>query len=184
MKRRICLLGTALSVLPLAFGVGAATAKTKTPTKKPTVKVLHLACTTNTSIVIALGDTGVTPPTSQGQEYGTSNCESPLGSGVQSDNFTVPDSGDTVATYWWYFHTGAVHGTYDLTPQEGSFNDTNFLEVDWLGTLTVTGGTGEFAGITGTGTMACTTLDGIHTTCNDKLKLKPKPVVTTTATKH
>ena len=48
----------------------------------------------------------------------------------------MPDSGDVVANYWMYFNTGAIHGTYDLTPQEGTFTGTNFSEVDYLGTLT------------------------------------------------
>jgi len=35
--------------------------------------------------------------------------------------------------------------------------------------------TGTLSGITGTGTMTCKTLDGIHTTCTDRLKLKVPP---------
>jgi hypothetical protein len=70
-----------------------------------------------------------------------------------------------------YFHTGAIHGQFKLIPQEGSFNGSNFNEVDWLGTLTILGGTGTYQGAKGTGTMKCKTLDGIHTTCTDKLKL-------------
>jgi hypothetical protein len=36
----------------------------------------------------------------------------------------------------------------------------------------VTGGSGSYNGVTGTGTMKCKTLDGVHTTCTDKLELK------------
>ena len=50
------------------------------------------------------------------------------------------------------------------------------LEIDAvqavLSGLTITGGTGTYAGAKGVGTMTCKTLDGIHTTCTDKLKLK------------
>jgi hypothetical protein len=177
VKRRICLVGAALVACPLAFGVASAAAKTKTPTK-PASKGTSVNCATNTSIQIATGDTGVTAPADQGTEYGTVVCHKLLGRGVEADTFTLAATGDNVAKYWMYFDTGAIHGSYDLTPQEGSFNDTNFLEVDYLGTLVVKGGTGAFAGVTGTGTMTCTTLDGIHTSCTDKLKLK-LPTTTT-----
>ena len=162
MRRRICLVGAALSVSSLAFGAVTATAATKTA-------LTHVTCTTNVGIMIAPGDTGVTPPAQQGTEYGSASCGRPLGHGVQANKFTIADSGDTVANYKLYFPTGTINGTYDLTPQESQFN---FLEVDYLGTLKVTGGTGPFQGAKGTGTMTCQSLDGIHTTCKDKLKLK------------
>jgi hypothetical protein len=165
VRRRICLVGAALSVCPLAFVAGNATAAS-TKSKSPVTKV---ACASKTSIMVASGDTSVSPPVSQGSEYGPVNCGGPLGNGVLSDSFTVPASGDTVAKYTMFLHTGTVHGTYDITPQPGSLN---FLETDWTGTLKVLGGTGAYKGATGTGTMKCKTLDGIHTTCTDKLKVK------------
>jgi hypothetical protein len=172
VRRRICLLGAALSASPLAFGVVApAVANSKTTHKTtPAAKAGHVTCTTNVAVTIAAGDTGVTPPAQQGTEYGTASCGKLFGPGVQTDKFTVADTGDTVADYTLYFRTGSIHGTYDLTPQEGAFN---FLAVDYLGTLKVAGGTGAFQGMKGTGDMTCTSLDGIHTTCKDKLKLKP-----------
>jgi hypothetical protein len=165
VRRRICLVGAALSVCPLAFIAGNATAAS-TKSKSPVTKV---ACASKTSIMVANGDTGVSPPVSQGSEYGPVQCGGTLGRGILSDSFTVPASGDTVAKYTMYFHTGTVHGTYDISPQPGSLN---FLETDWTGTLKVLGGTGAYKAVTGTGTMTCKSLDGIHTTCADKLKLK------------
>lgn len=165
MRRLICLAGAALSVCPLALAAGNATAassKRRTPTKK-------VSCSTKTSIMIAGGDTSVSPPAAQGVEYGTASCGRLLGGGVQRDSFAVPASGDTVAKYTLYFRTGTLHGTYDLTPQSISLN---FLATDWSGTLKVLGGTGVYKGVKGTGTMTCKTLDGIHTTCADKLVLK------------
>jgi hypothetical protein len=170
VKRRICFVAAALSVTPLAFGVATATAA-KTKTAKPKVKVVRVACATNVGVMVAPGDTGVTPPVQQGDEYGTASCGKLLGQGIQKDAFTVPDTGDTLANYTVYFRTGAIYGKYDLTPQEGS---ASFLQTDYLGTITVTGGTGAYQGIKGSGTMTCQTLDGIHTTCTDNLKLKPK----------
>ena len=170
MKRRICLVGAALSVCPLVFGAGSALAagKTKSKTKvaKPTIH--HVVCKTATGIMIAAGDNTVLPPASQGVEYGAASCGTLLGGGVQKDSFTVPTSGDTIASFGMYFRTGTLHGTYDLTPQPGQLN---FLETDWTGAMTVLSGTGADKGITGTGTMTCKTLDEIHTTCTDRLKL-------------
>lgn len=164
MRRRICLLGATLGVCLLASVAGTALAASSKGGSTTKVR-----CSTNTSIIIANGDTGVSPPISQGTEYGTASCNKQFGSGVQKDSFTVPDSGDTVAKYTLYFSTGSIHGTYDLTPQSGSLN---FLATSWTGTLKVLGGTGAFKGMTGTGTMNCGTQDGIHSSCKDKLKLK------------
>ncbi len=161
MRRRICLVGAALSVCLLASVAGTAIAASgKSMTK--------VACVTKTSISIASGDTGVLPPVAQGSEFGTVSCNKMFGGGVQKDTFTVPTTGDTMAKYALYFATGTIHGTYDLTPQSSSLN---FLADNWTGTLKVLGGTGAYKGVTGTGTMACSSLDEIHTTCTDKLKL-------------
>lgn len=165
MRRRICLVGAALSAGLLACAVAPALAATSSTT---TPKPIKTVCKTNVGIMIAPGGTDVTPPVQAGQEYGAARCGAVLGGGVQSDTFTTDDSGDTLATFTWYLHTGTVHGTYVLTPQEGTFN---FLAVDYLGTMKVKGGTGAFAGAKGKGTMTCATLDGIHTTCTDKVKL-------------
>ena len=159
MKRRICLVGAALSVCPLAFIAGPATA----------ASAKSIACSTKTSISVANGQDNVLPPVSQGQEYGSAHCGGGLGGGVETDSFKVPLSGDTIAKYTIYLNAGTVHGTYDLTPESGSLN---FLASTWTGTLKVLGGTGAYKGAAGTGTLACKSLDGIHTTCTDKLKLK------------
>ena len=166
MRRRIRLVGVALIAFPLAFGVAASTAASN----QATTKSVKVACKTTVGTMIASGETGVTPPAQQGDEYGTVRCGKLLGSGVQADTFTVPASGDTVARYTLYLSTGTIHGKYDLAPQEGTLN---FLETSYLGKLTVAGGTGAFKGAKGTGTMTCITTDGIHTNCTDKLKLKP-----------
>ncbi|MFZ0091488.1 MAG: hypothetical protein WAL63_18415 [Solirubrobacteraceae bacterium] len=168
MKRRICLVG-ALSVCLLASVAGTALAASSTskPSKPTTVKV---SCSTADSIAIPAGETGVLPPADQGAEYGTASCGGALGGGVSKVSFTIPASGDTIAKDTLYFNTGTLYGTYDLTPQQQS--SLNFLETDWTGTMKVLGGRGAHRGVTGTGTMACQTLDGIHITCTDKLKLK------------
>ncbi len=164
MRRRICLVGAALSVCSLALVASSATAAgTHSKTGQSVV------CKTKTGIMIPAGGTSVSPPAQQGTEYGSVRCAKLFGSGVQWDSFTVPASGDTIAEYALYFRTGTLYGKYDLTPQGDSLN---FLETDWTGTIKVVGGTGAFKGITGAGTMVCKTLDGIHSTCTDRLKLK------------
>jgi hypothetical protein len=119
--------------------------------------------------MIDSGSTDVTPPVSAGHEYGSATCGKLLGRGIQSDTFSTTDSGDTAATFTIYFRNGTIRGKYDLTPQEASFN---FTTVDYDGAMTVTGGTGQFFGAKGTGTMTCESPDGIHTSCSDKLTLK------------
>jgi hypothetical protein len=151
----------------LGFGAVSATAANS----PAGTQVTKITCKTNVGIMVPNGDTGVTPPVQKGSESGAAVCGKLFGSGVQADKFNVPDTGNTLGQYWMYFHTGAIHGQFKLIPQEGSFNGSNFNEVDWLGTLTILGGTGTYQGAKGTGTMKCKTLDGIHTTCTDKLKL-------------
>ncbi len=167
MKRVIRVAGAASSAAALMIGATAAAAAVhKSKPAKPAA--VSVKCTTKVGVMVADGDTSVTPPVQQGSEYGTAQC-SKLGTGVQGDSFTVPDSGNTEANFTWYLRTGTVSGKYELTPQEGTLN---FLKVTYDGTLTVTGGTGTFHGIKGSGTMTCTSQDGIHTSCTDKLKVK------------
>jgi hypothetical protein len=169
VKRRNCLVGAALSACLLASVAGTATAASSKSSSSKSSGGTKVSCATNTSIAIANGDTQVLPPVAQGDEYGTASCNKVFGGGVQTDSFNVPASGDTVAKYVLYFGAGSLKGTYDLTPQSSNLN---FLATTWMGTLKVLGGTGAYKGVTGTGTMTCSSQDGIHTTCTDKLKLK------------
>jgi hypothetical protein len=161
----ICLVGSAVVVCLLASVAGTAIAASS----KSSTKTSKAFCSVKTSIVPPAADPAVLPPASQGTEYGSAHCSGGLGHGVQADSFTVPSSGDTLARYTMYFGTGSVHGTYHLTPQSSSLN---FLATNWTGTMKVTGGTGAWKGVKGTGTMKCSTADGVHTTCKDHLKLK------------
>jgi hypothetical protein len=44
--------------------------------------------------------------------------------------------------------------------------------VTYAGTLKISSGTGEFKGVTGTGTVTGTSTDAVHSTLADKLTLK------------
>ncbi len=145
----------------------AATATAASSTSKATVS--KVKCSSSTSVTVPAGSNSVLPPAQSGTEYGTISCNKLVGGGVQRDTFNVPASGNTNANVWMYFKGGSLHGSYTLVPSSSS---ANFLEEDWTGTVNVTGGSGAYKGFTGTGTMKCRTLDGVHTTCTDKLKLK------------
>lgn len=169
MRRRICLVGAALSAVPLALGFGATALAAQSHPTHSSRTAVTTTCTTQVGVMIPSGSYDVTPPASSGHEYGTASCGKMLGRGVQSDKFVVPDSGDTVATFTWFLPTGTIHGKFDLTPEGSSFD---FLATDYVGDLTVSGGSGTFRSAQGTGTMTCHSPDGVRTECTDKLKLK------------
>ncbi len=179
--RRICLVGAAIAVGPLAAGIATVPAAAKTHRKHavkviPKPKTINTSCSSYVSIIVAPLDTAVTPPVADGKQYGPVRC-GPLGLGVEEDTFTLQDSGDTTGTFVQFFGSGTIHGTFDLTPSDdqppsdtGTFATTNFT-----GTSKVLGGTGAYRDATGAGTLTCTTPDGIHTTCTEKLKLTTPP---------
>lgn len=171
MKRRICLVATALAVVSVVvgFSVNAAGAKTAPKPSKGIVVKCHLSLGT----VPPAGQPTVEQPPSNGTLYGPARC-SQLGSGIEQANFKVPDSGDTVGKYWQYFGNGSIHGTFDLTPTEasGALSSTSFSNEAWVGKVTVTGGTGVFAKAAGKkGVLKCTSGDTVHLTCTEKIKL-------------
>jgi hypothetical protein len=171
VKRRICIVGTALAAVPLAVGISvtAAGAKTAPAASKAVVVTCHISLAT----VPPAGSPVVDQPPAKGTQYGPARCKG-LGSGIMQDNFKVPDSGDTVGKYWQYFGNGSVHGSFDLTPTEasGALSSSSFSNEAWVGKVTVTGGTGAFAGAKGKkGTMKCTSADTVHLSCTEKIKL-------------
>jgi hypothetical protein len=176
VKRRICLVGTALAAVPFAIGIPVATATSKSAASKPAGKASVVKCHLSLGTLPPPGAASVDQPPSQGVQYGTVHCaHASFGRGVAQDTFKVPDSGDTVGTYAEYFGGGSIHGKFDLSPQEGSgtISATSFESESWTGTVTVTGGTGTLAKATGkTGVMKCTSDDSVHLTCTEKLKLK------------
>ncbi len=172
MRRRICLVGTALAAVSLAVGISVATAGAKTASK-PAAKTIVIKCHLALSTVPPPGSPAVDQPPAKGTLYGPARCNQ-LGSGVEQANFNVPDSGDTVGKYWQYFANGSIHGKFDLTPSEGSgaLSSTSFSNESWDGTVTVLGGTGSLSKAAGKkGTIKCTSGDTVHLTCTEKIKL-------------
>jgi hypothetical protein len=172
----MCLVGVAISASSLVAGVGfaAAASKSAATAVKPTALKCKISMTTQpppgSNVVL------VAP---QGSQYGATHCPTAgYGSGAIVDKFTVPDSGDTVGTYYQYFHAGTIYGKFDLTPLPGNgISSTSFQSQAWTGTVTVTGGTGVYKGITrakgkkGIGTMHCTSPDSVHLTCTENMKV-------------
>jgi len=175
MKRRICLVGTAIAAVPFAVGISVATAASKTTTPKPAVKAVVLKCHMSLSTVPPPGSAAVDQPPSQGAQYGSVHCRGgSFGFGVEKSTFKVPDSGDTVGSYVQYFGGGSIRGKFDLSPDEsGDVSSTDFTSESWTGTVTVTSGTGTLAKASGKkGVLKCTSGDSVHMTCTEKLKLK------------
>lgn len=179
--RRICLVGAAIAVGPLAAGIAIAPAAAKSHKKHavkvaPKPKTINTTCSNYMSIIPAPGDTVVTPPVSDGKQYGPVRC-GPLGLGVEEDTFTLQDSGDNTGTFVAYFGAGTIHGSYDIAPSDDQPpSDTNtFATTNFAGTEKVLGGTGSLRGATGSATLTCVSQDGVHTTCTAKLKLTIPP---------
>jgi hypothetical protein len=172
VRRRNWFVGGAVAASSLVLGVGIAGAA-GTTTAKPAV----LKCKITLGTVPPAGSASVEQPPSQGSQYGPLRCPTAtFGSGVEAASFTVPDSGDTVGKYTQYFAGGTVHGTFNLVPQEGQpISTTTFTMTSWIGTVTVTGGTGTYSGISGVkgkknaGVMKCTSNDTVHLICTEKV---------------
>jgi hypothetical protein len=172
----MCLVGTAIAVVPFAVGISVATAASKSTAHKPAAKVVVLKCHMSLGTVPPPGSASVDQPPSGGSQYGTVHCGgASFGFGVEKNTFTVPDSGDTVGKYVQYFGAASIRGRFDLSPTEepGDLSTTNFTSESWTGTVTVTGGTGALAKASGKkGVLKCTSGDSVHLTCTEKLKLK------------
>jgi hypothetical protein len=171
VRRRICLVGIAIAAASLVIGVEVASAAAKSSAAKPVVLKCHISLST----APPPGSSTVNQPPAQGTQFGAIHCPTAsFGGGVESDSFKVPDSGDTLGNYSQYFGAGSIHGSFNLTPEEGSgsLSATNFESESWTGTVTVTGGTGVYAKAAGKkGVLKCTSPDTVHLTCTEKLTL-------------
>lgn len=170
--RHIRLIGPAIVAGLLLTGVAGAQAGTKSTatTRTATTKV---TCVTTLTDTIPQGDTGVTPDDTEGRQAGQVVCHKLLGPGMQTDRFKIADTGDASGTYTQYFGTGTVRGKYRLTPADSQpSSTTTFASTSYAGTITITGGTGAYRGVKGKGTETCSTSDGVHTSCTEKLKVK------------
>jgi hypothetical protein len=166
-------MGAAIAAGALALGGGAASAakpKThKTPVPKPVP--VSVTCKINVTAVAPAGQPTFIPASETGDEFGTSSCPGAEGKGAAHMTFSLQDDGDLTGSFWEWFGTGSVHGTYVLTPsQPATLNPNNFASSDFAGTLQVTGGTGAFKPAVGKGTLTCTSPDSVHFSCSAPIK--------------
>jgi hypothetical protein len=175
VRSRICLAiaaTAAVSLVVVATGSAAAA---------PAAKGTPLKCHLSLSTTPPAGSASVNQPPANGSQYGPAHCPSAaFGGGTAADTFTVVDDGDTIGKYVEYFNAGSIHGTFDLTPSEGSGNltPTSFEAESWTGTITVLGGTGVYKGVKGLkgkknlGVFNCTSPDSVHLTCTERVRVQ------------
>jgi len=186
--KRIVLTGAALAALFTA-GIPAASmaaapahhSKKKTATTKTVTS--HVSCKLSLTTVAPPGSAGVEAGATSGANYGDSRCSSEH-PGVARQMFAVDPAGNMTGRLAQWFSTGSLYGTFSLTETSSSAppTATTFGKAAFSGTVTLTGASGMMKGITGKGTMSCTTPDSLHYTCKEKLTLS-ETVSTTTAKK-
>lgn len=170
MRRRISLGAIAVAGVSLAMVVGITPAVGKTGRRAAGTQTLKVECSLSPTTMPPPGSTAVVAPAASGKQYGGMKCpQSGFYGGTFADTFQVPDSGDTQGVYVEYFNAGTIRGDFDLTPTEGTFG--SFQSQSWTGTISVTGGTGVYRGITAShpGTMDCTSPDSVHLTCTENI---------------
>jgi hypothetical protein len=113
------------------------------------------------------------PPVDRTEGFGTVTCSAPLGKGVHHDNSTVTATSATAGTFAGrvklFFNTGTLRGTYTM-----AFSVAN-KTITYDGTLKISSGTGELAGVTGTGTIAGTSSDAVRSALTEAMTLKFPP---------
>jgi hypothetical protein len=139
--RRLIALATMLaSVGALATGVAVSSATTKA-TKE--------ACSAT--------NYNPTPNNLSGVYFVSDRCLAPFGNTVESGNYIstvnmTTGAGTVKGTFTHWFLTGTDHGHYS-----GKFQFTSATDATYKIAITVTGGTGAFKGVKGTGTERCST---------------------------
>ena len=112
------------------------------------------------------------------ETFGTVSCSAPFGEGARHDTSTFTTTSQTAGSFAGglklFFNTGTLRGRFTTTFEVAG------QQVAYHGTLKITSGTGEFAGVTGTGTIRGTSQDGVHSSITEKLTLKIPPKKKTT----
>jgi hypothetical protein len=111
------------------------------------------------------------PPGTSGEDFGTVDCASFFGKGVQHDTLTVtPTSASTAMVtgpFKQFFDAGTIHGTVKFTA--GATSDGG---VTYNGAAKISGGSGAYDDVRGSARLKCRSADGgTHTTCTVKTRL-------------
>jgi hypothetical protein len=161
MRRKLITTMALAATAALAIGWAGplgASAKTK--------RVTHLSCALE---LFAQGPPQGTPPRTN--SFGLVSCPRPFGDGLHYSTSTTtptaPGQGTVAVSFKKYFDRGTIRGTV-----AGTFAATSPMNITNQGTVKVTGGTGAFRRVRGTGTIACTSTDaGAHRSCTFNLRL-------------
>ncbi len=98
----------------------------------------------------------VSSPSLSGTTFAALKCSKPFGAGVQQGTFAESIAGTQISVtgrFKNFYNNGTNHGTYKLSGTVGSGPITA------AGSVKVTGGTGAYRNMTGTGKLKCTTSD-------------------------
>jgi len=121
---------------------------------------------TPTKITCKFTEYNPTPTNPSGFVIGFIRCSQPLGSGVISASYNstfnpTTGAGTDKGPYTKWLSAGTVHGRYT-----GTFQFTNSTDATWKNAITISGGTGAYKGVKGTGSESCSTTNGAATeTC-------------------
>jgi hypothetical protein len=160
MRRRLSIATAVVATAALAIGPGnGAIAKGK--------PVTHLRCSLELS---AQGPPQGEPPSAN--SFGVVSCPRPFGDGLHYSTATVtptaPGQGNVAVSFKKYFDDGTIRGTV-----AGTFTASSPMNIIYAGNATVTGGTGRFKRVSGSGRLACTSADaGAHKSCTVSFRLR------------
>ncbi|HTN23456.1 MAG TPA: hypothetical protein VL120_05680 [Solirubrobacteraceae bacterium] len=150
----------------------ATTTTTKTTTTKTTPKVVPTPKATTRKITCSETVVATRAGGNNSENFGTVSCSAPFGEGVRHDTATLLTTSKTEGSFAGgvklFFNTGTLRGRFRLA-------FTVAGQVAYNGTLRISSGTGEFAGVTGKGTTRGTSQDGVHSAITEKLTLKFPP---------
>jgi len=121
-------------------------------------------------------------PAPTAANFGTTNCRKPFGFGVQKDSSTVTRTSLTTGVFEgpfkMFFDTGTIKGTFKIAfvttlgPPVPPSPLPTIAGVVYTGTVAVTGGTGAWRRIRGSGSVTGTSPDAKVTSLTEKLTLR------------
>ena len=157
--------------LPAVAMVAAAGVLAVTVGTAPAGTVKRVSCSFDLTATIPPNAVSVNPYATSGHHVGSVSCGRPLGSGVDTDVYSVALL-RTSGGYKQYFDKGTIRGSYSMSGRINATSET------LRGTITVTGGTGAFTRASGSGTLSCSKpIVSVHFHCGDVLELHLKHVV-------
>jgi len=134
-------LAAGMGAVIVLVGVGGAMAK-------PGANTTKARCTAKTY--------NVSSPSTSGITFAALKCSKPFGAGVQQGTFAESIAGTQISVtgrFKNFYDDGTNHGSYKLSGTVASGTITA------NGSVKVTGGTGAYKNMKGTGKLTCTTTD-------------------------